>query len=44
MSFEIIKEDKSIKIINEKGDYISLDFPNTESWILIKNFLEDSDN
>jgi len=43
MNFEIIQEDKSIKIINEKGDYIDLDFPNEESWKLISKFLEDSE-
>lgn len=42
MEFEIIKEDRSIKIINDKGDFIDLDFPNDEAWKQIAKFLEES--
>lgn len=42
MNFEIIKGDMSIKIINDKGDYIDLDIPNKEGWIMLNKFLEES--
>lgn len=44
MNFEIIKGNMSIRIINDKGDYIDLDFTNKEGWNNLNKFLEDSKN
>jgi hypothetical protein len=40
MKFEITKEDK-IKIINEKGDYIILNFPDKDELKKVKEFLNE---
>jgi hypothetical protein len=46
MSFEIIpnKQTLSIKIFNEKGDYIDVDFPNKNGFRMMVKFLEETES
>lgn len=42
-TINLLEDEKSVAIMNSKGDYIILDFPNSDGYEMIKEFVEETD-